>query len=155
MNHYEAIEPILCQGGICKLCGALTLPFLTCADALASPLLCLCEEAEELEQDSIPGTPPSWTREELLSLGRFRGGSSERGDRRGGSSFSSHRRDGFLLRELLSTRICKHAHTHTESCFPYFWGHYIGLHCFSTLFYPSPLLSLPLFKNVFLRVSDF
>lgn len=96
---------------------ALTLPILACDDALLSPLLCLCEEeeeeveVEEVEQGSIPAPPPSWLREEPLSQVRFRGGSSERGDRRGGSSFSSRRRDCFLFRELLNT----HRHKNNSS----------------------------------------
>lgn len=93
---------------------ALTLPFLTCADVFPSPLRCLCEEEEveaaEAAQGSIPAALASWLREELLSQGRLRGGSSDRGDRSGGSSFSSCRRDCFLFRELLNT----HAHTHTH-----------------------------------------
>lgn len=86
----------------------LTLPFLVWDDVLPSPLLCLCEEeeeaeVEEVEQGSIPAALPSWLREEPMSQARLRGESSERGDRRGGSSFSSRRRDCFLFRELLNT----------------------------------------------------
>lgn len=94
-------------------------------------------------------------REELLSLGRLRGGSSERGDKRGGSSFSSHRRDGFLFRELLSTHIC--IHTHTQSCFHYFWGHYIGLNCFPSIFYPMTSIITPVYTKLYicwLAVND-
>lgn len=72
----------------------------------------------EAAQGSIPAALASWLREELLSQGRLRGGSSDRGDRSGGSSFSSCRRDCFLFRELLNThthiRTYTRAHTHTH-----------------------------------------
>lgn len=57
-----------------------------------------------VEQGRIPEAPPSWLREELLSQVRLRGGSSESGDRSGGSSFSLRRRDCFLFKELLHTQ---------------------------------------------------
>ena len=84
--------------------GVLTLPFLACDDALSSPLLCLCEEEEEEEEEQGSVAAPSWLREELLSHVPFRGGPSESGDRRGGSSLSSRRRDCFLFNELLNTK---------------------------------------------------
>jgi len=69
------------------------------------------EEVEvEVEQGCVPVATPSWPREEPPSQIRLGGGSSESGDRRGGRSLSSRRRDCFLFSELLDT----HTHTHTQ-----------------------------------------
>lgn len=52
-----------------------------------------------------PLAPPSWPKEELHSLGLpCRGGSSERGDSKGGSSFSFL---DCLLKELRDNRVSR------------------------------------------------